>query len=226
MNDRERELERFLERARMDAPSAQQLARTRERLLSNITNPPPSPNGHGPSASAPHASAPAASSASAALGLKIVGASMLLGVSTVALRASLASHAPEPERSVPAATVPVETAAPVARPPATANAPPAGDAPPTAVPAVGAPHNTAPVAHKPARSEPQNAAANPAAKIAVDPTHDFARDVALLQAAIEAHRRGDDAEARRKLAEHERLYPNSQLSLERGRLAAELDAKP
>ena len=229
MNDRARELERFIERARMDAPSTEQLARGRERLLSNIMNPPPgsSSGGHGSNAPAGHASTTAAASGSVAVALKIMGASVLLGVGAIALRASLASHASEPVRSVPQMTAPVTTPAPAA-PQNVVNAPPADEAQPISEPAQAAPHHTgAHAARKIARaSMPQKAGPSAAPEKPTDPAQAFAREVALLRAAIEAHRRGDDVEARKKLTEHERAYPNSQLSQERGLLASELDAKP
>jgi hypothetical protein len=224
MNDRDRELERWIERARMDAPSAEQLARTRERLLSSAMGPTPAHPAAEPKSAATNGGAPVSSGA-VGVGIKVVAVSILLGVGLVALRTNLvhrepasvapphAPQAPEPPQPAPAAPAPAAV---------TRSAPADAALPTTAVPA----RDPQPARTRAPRRPARNAARDSASTPRNDAPEQFTREVALLKAAIEAHRRGDDADARKKLAEHEQTYPHSALEQERKRLSAELDAKP
>ena len=229
MTDRDRQLQTWIQRARMDAPNAEQLARTRERVLFNAMNLSASDAGQAPSSNATHTSGTWWSAQSIALGIKVIGVSVLLGLGLFALRASLA-----PRSAAKVAPARVTASQPERRPPALPAQPTMPKPPPTADASLRTP--VAAPAPRPSEQRPASArsARTPARRTtqpadstaAGDARQSFAQEVTLLRAAIEAHRRGDDADARRKLAEHERTYPISQLDQERKRLAAELGAQP
>jgi len=208
------ELARLLDHARADAPSEQLISEVRERVLSSVASTP-----IGSESAAPHA----AGAAQGVHGLlaswtaKLVVGAVGLGLMTTAYLGQR-SAAPEPARAPLVEAAPAPVVEP-ARIEVIAPPPP----PPAVIQPAPEPQLAAPKPKRPAvrhTDEPPVAAPAPAAAPA--PNVSFAEEVALIKAALAAQREGRPAEAREKLEEHARRFPEGQLVSERKRIEARL----
>jgi hypothetical protein len=211
------ELTRLLDHARADAPSEQLISQVRERVLTSAASGPGGSESAAPQAAgAAHGTQGLLASWSAKLVICVAG----LGLMTTAYLAQR-SAAPEPERApqVEAPLAPAPLAAPAS---VEVIAPPAL---PPAIAALPAEPAATPLKLKQRPAAPRAAAVPVPAPVpvpALPPPASFAEEVALIKAALAAQREGRPDEAREKLAEHARRFPEGQLVSERKRIEARL----
>jgi hypothetical protein len=211
--DQHDELARLLEHARADAPSEQLISEVRERIMTSVTG-----SSGGSESAAPQAGVAlhGASALPVSWTLKLALGAVGLGLIATAYLAQRPA-APEPAR-VPQVEAPL---APVIEPPRVEPiAPPAP-------PVVTAPAPEPPVLAPQPKKRPIVRASEPEPVPAPAPapstaTSSIAEEIALIKAAIAAQREGRAAEAREKLAEHARRFPEGQLVSERKRIEARL----
>lgn len=220
MADRHDELARLLEHARADAPSEQLISEVRERVMTTVASTP-----GGSESSAPHAGVAAhgASVLPASWAAKLVLSAVGLGLIATAYLAQRPA-APEPQRAPHIAAPPAATVEPARVEPIAPSIPPAVSAPAPEPPVV-APKPKPRAGVRRAEEPPAQVAPPPEAPPpapAVAPNASFAEEVALIKAALAAQREGRAAEAREKLAEHARRFPEGQLVNERKRIEARL----
>lgn len=212
-NDQHDELARLLDHARADAPSDQLISEVRERVMSSVASAP----GGGESA-APQAGVTVhgASALPASLTFKLVLGAVGLGLITTAYLAQRPA-APEPARA-PQVEAP---RAPVIEPPRIEPiAPPEPPAPAAVTAPAPEPPVLAPQPKKRIIVRPSEPRPTPAPTPA--PPSSIAEEIALIKAAIAAQRENRPGEAREKLAEHARRFPEGQLVSERKRIEARL----
>ena len=216
-NDQHDELARLLDHARADAPSEQLISEVRERVMTSVASTPGGGESMSPQAGvAAHAAPALPVSWTLKLALGAVG----LGLITTAYLAQRTA-APEPARA-PQVEAPAAPA--IEPPPVEPIAPPEPPAPP----AVTAPAPEPPVLAPQPKKRPIVRASEPAPVPAPVPApsppaiSSIAEEIALIKAAIAAQREGRPEEAREKLAEHARRFPEGQLVSERKRIEARL----
>jgi RNA polymerase sigma-70 factor (ECF subfamily) len=212
VDEREDELARLLEHARAEAPSAHVLTDVRERLLSSASDAVASSAGAAPTAT------PGAA-VKLALPGKLAASALAIGAVIAAVySASFDAKTPVP-RAVPARVAPAAVQEPA---PLSAHKPlePAVIEP---APELVAPSVELRLDGKPLKRARIKVESAPVAPIEAAPTNpSFAQELGLIKAALEAQRAGRIDEARAKLEEHARRFPNGQLTHEREQIEARL----